>query len=160
MKSIASALARIAKAHPEVTILFPIHPNPAVRGVMLPLLSQLSNVKTCEPLDYQEFLSCLKHAYLVISDSGGVQEEATALGKPVLVLRRETERPEGVSAGALKLVGTDTDRISGEAERLLTDARAYARMQQASNVFGDGHAAERIVKIVERALLTNRSQAA
>ncbi len=107
MASIASALAIIAKQHPDVLVLFPIHPNPAVRKTMRPLLQGLANVVLCEPLPYDEFIACLQHAWLVLSDSGGVQEEATALGKPVLVLREQTERPEGVRAGALKLVGAN-----------------------------------------------------
>jgi UDP-N-acetylglucosamine 2-epimerase (non-hydrolysing) len=97
-------------------------------------------------------LSCLKHAYLVLSDSGGVQEEATALGKPVLVLRESTERQEGVKAGALKLVGTDAKLIVRETRRLLTDEKAYRRMSRASDVFGDGRSSERIVKVLERSL--------
>src|SRR5205085_5546878 len=121
--------------NPDSMVLFPVHPNPAVRRAVFPRLNGLRNVILCEPLNYQQFLSCLKHAYVVISDSGGVQEEATALGKPVLVLREETERQEGVKAGALKLVGTDPKRIIREANRLLTDPRAYRRMSQASNVF-------------------------
>jgi UDP-N-acetylglucosamine 2-epimerase (non-hydrolysing) len=152
MKEIASGLARVAQAHPEAVILFPVHPNPVVRAAINPGLKSLSNVVLCEPLDYPQFLWCLKSAFLVISDSGGVQEEATALGKPVLVLREETERQEGIRAGALKLVGTDAARIAREAHRLLVDARAYARMCRASNIFGDGQAAKRIVKVLESSL--------
>ena len=122
----------------------------------MPKLRGLANVVLCEPLNYQQFLSCLKHSFLVISDSGGVQEEATALGKPVLVLREETEREEGVLAGALKLVGTDSTRIVKEAERLLNSPAAYRRMSQASDVFGDGLSAKRIVKIIERSLASTR----
>jgi UDP-N-acetylglucosamine 2-epimerase (non-hydrolysing) len=156
MKAIAQGIARLAKTHSEVTVLFPVHPNPAVREVMVPELKPAPNVVLCEPLDYDRFLACLKHAYLVISDSGGVQEEATALGKPVLVLREETERQEGVKAGALKLVGTDAKQIERAATRLLADPRAYARMCQASHVFGDGRAAQRIVRILERSLRNER----
>lgn len=152
MKAIARGIAHVAKAHSDVTVLFPVHPNPAVREVMMPQLRPVTNVVLCEPLDYDRFLACMKHAYLVISDSGGVQEEATALGKPVLVLRHETERQEGVDAGALKLVGTDAKQIEREATRLLDDAEAYRRMCQASRVFGDGRAARRIVDILERSL--------
>src|SRR6185295_9884793 len=133
-------------------ILFPVHPNPAVRSVIMPVLAPVPNVVLCEPLDYDQFLSCLKHAFFVVSDSGGVQEEATALGKPVLVLRTETERQEGVRAGALKLVGTDEHRIVRESQRLLLDAGAYRRMCRASDVFGDGAASQRIVEILEEAL--------
>ena len=152
MKEIASGLARVAQAHPEAIILFPVHPNPVVRAAINPGLKSLPNVVLCEPLDYPQFLWCLKKAFLVISDSGGVQEEATALGKPVLVLREETERQEGIRAGALKLVGTDSVRIAREAHRLLVDARAYGRMCRASNIFGDGQAASRIVRVVRESL--------
>jgi len=157
MQDVAAGLAELARRNPDSTILFPVHPNPAVRRAVVPRLKRLPNVVLCEPLGYHQFLSCLKHAYLVISDSGGVQEEATALGKPVLVLREETERQEGVRAGALKLVGTDAKKIVREAERLLRSRAAYRRMSQASDVFGDGHSAARIVKIVERSL-TSKAQ--
>jgi UDP-N-acetylglucosamine 2-epimerase (non-hydrolysing) len=150
MRSIAAALAKLARTYAhDVAVLFPVHPNPAVRECVMPALKGLPNVLLCEPLDYEHFLAALKHAYMVISDSGGVQEEATALGKPVLVLRRETERQEGVRAGALKLVGADRSRIVAEASRLLSDGRAYARMSRASDVFGDGKASERIVEVIE-----------
>jgi UDP-N-acetylglucosamine 2-epimerase (non-hydrolysing) len=152
MKAIARGIAGVVKAHPDVTVLFPVHPNPVVRDTILPRLRQVRNVILSEPLDYDHFLACLQRAYLVISDSGGVQEEATALGKPVLVLRRETERQEGVNAGALKLVGTSARQIQREATRLLDDAKAYQRMCRASHVFGDGRAARRIVRILERSL--------
>jgi UDP-N-acetylglucosamine 2-epimerase (non-hydrolysing) len=153
MKNVAKAIAALSKRHPEVVIIFPVHPNPAVRASVMPDLKNLSNVKLCEPMDYDQFLACLQRSYLVLSDSGGVQEEATALGRPVLVLRKETERQEGVNAGALKLVGTDTRKILRESERLLRDSRAYRRMTRASNVFGDGHSAQKIVRILERELL-------
>src|ERR1051325_10812452 len=152
MRAVANALATIARTNPDVLILFPVHPNPALRSVVLPVLKPVPNAVLCEPLDYEQFLSCLKHAYFVISDSGGVQEEATALGKPVLVLRTETERQEGVRAGALKLVGTNEQRIVHESRRLLLEARAYRRMCRASDVFGDGAASQRIVEILEEAL--------
>jgi UDP-N-acetylglucosamine 2-epimerase (non-hydrolysing) len=152
MAAVAGAIATVARENPDATVLFPVHPNPKVRETVLPFLQNIPNVVLCEPLDYDQFLSCLKHAYLVLSDSGGVQEEATALGKPVLVLRESTERQEGVKAGALKLVGTDAKLIVRESRRLLTDAAAYRRMSRASNVFGDGRSAERIVKVLERSL--------
>ena len=152
MTDIAAALATIARRNPTTVILLPLHPNPAVRRRILPALSTLSNVVLCEPLDYHQFLCCLKHAFLVLSDSGGVQEEATALGKPVLVLRETTERQEGVIAGALKLVGSDSAKIVHETERLLQNRAAYKKMSRASNVFGDGRAARRIVRILERSL--------
>jgi UDP-N-acetylglucosamine 2-epimerase (non-hydrolysing) len=153
MRSVAEAIAEVARVHSnDAAVLFPVHPNPAVRAAVMPVLEKLPNVVLCEPLDYDHFLACLKCAWLVISDSGGVQEEATALGKPVLVLRTETERQEGVRAGALKLVGTNKARIVRETTRLLEDSRAYARMSRASNVFGDGKAARRIVRILESSL--------
>ena len=152
MAHVAAAIATVARENADTVVLFPVHPNPAVRATVLPKLENIPNVVLCEPLDYDTFLSCLKHAHLVLSDSGGVQEEATALGKPVLVLRESTERQEGVKAGALKLVGTDARRIVRESRRLLTDAAAYRRMSRASNVFGDGRSAARMVKIFERAL--------
>lgn len=152
MEAVAAAIASVAREHQDVVVLFPVHPNPAVRRAVLPRLKGVSNIVLCEPLDYEQFLSCLKSAFLVLSDSGGVQEEATALGKPVLVLRETTERQEGVRAGALKLVGTDTARIVREARKLLTNKKAYARMCRASDVFGDGQAASRIVRILEQTL--------
>jgi UDP-N-acetylglucosamine 2-epimerase (non-hydrolysing) len=152
MRFVANALATLARMNPDIVILFPVHPNPAVRSAVMPVLAPVPNVILCEPLDYEQFLSCLKHAFFVISDSGGVQEEATALGKPVLVLRTETERQEGVRAGALKLVGTDEHRIVRESRRLLLEAGAYRRMCRASDVFGDGAASQRIVEILEAAL--------
>jgi UDP-N-acetylglucosamine 2-epimerase (non-hydrolysing) len=154
MESVAHAIATVARENADVVVLFPVHPNPAVRAAVVPRLSNVPNVVLCEPLDYERFLACLKNAYLVLSDSGGVQEEATALGKPVLVLRETTERQEGVKAGALKLVGTDADRIVQECRRLLRDARAYRRMCRASDVFGNGHASELIVKTLEKSLET------
>ncbi len=153
MHEVALGIGMLAKANPDANIVFPVHPNPAVRSVVEPLLSGISNVMVCPPLPYEQFIACLRRARFVISDSGGVQEEATALGKPVLVLRQETERPEGVRAGSLKLVGTDGRRIAREGQRLLADSRVYRRMSRASDVFGDGKAARRIVRILEQALV-------
>ena len=152
LRAVASALGRVARDHPEVQLVFPVHPNPEVRLVVWPALETVPNVLLCDPLGYDQFLRCLKRAYLVLSDSGGVQEEATALGKPVLVLREQTERPEGVKAGALKLVGTDAGRIYRETCRLLGNPKAYDKMCRASDVFGDGRASDRIVRILEKAL--------
>ena len=150
MRNVAAGLAEIARCNADVTVLLPVHPNPNVRAPLALKLARLPKVVLCEPLDYEQFLSCLKHAYLVISDSGGVQEEATVLGKPVLVLRDETERPEGIKAGALKLVGTNPQIIIREAERLLGNRSAYRRMSRTSNVFGDGRSACRIISVLER----------
>jgi UDP-N-acetylglucosamine 2-epimerase (non-hydrolysing) len=153
MRAIARGLRTIGRNHPELLVLFPLHPNPAVRKLIRPTLASLPNVVLCEPLDYLTFLACLKQSHLVITDSGGVQEEATVLGKPVLVFRGNTERPEGLKAGNIQLVGTTADRLAGDVERLLLDPQAYRRMSRPSPVFGDGHASERIVQILERCLV-------
>ena len=152
MIAVAEAIATLARENPSLVVLFPIHPNPAVREAMRPILAPCPNVRVCEPLDYGDFLACLRRAWIVLSDSGGVQEEATALGKPVLVLREVTERTEGVEAGALQLTGASKPRILRVARRLLRDESAYRRMARVSKVFGDGRAARRIVSILEREL--------
>lgn len=147
MDDIAEAIRTLA-ARPDVAIVFPVHLNPAVRAAMLPILGGLDNVALLEPLDYLNFTRLLQIADLMLTDSGGVQEEAPALGKPVLVMRDTTERPEGVAAGTAKLVGTDRATIIAEASRLLDDPAAYARMAQAHNPFGDGQSAGRIADII------------
>ena len=152
MRSVALAIKHLADGHPEAHFLFPLHPNPIVRESIQPILSKQNGVTLCEPLNYEEFLSALQQSYFVLSDSGGVQEEATALGKPVLVLRRETERPEGVEAGTLRLVGTDVQDILREGHELLINPDHHRAMANGSGVFGDGHAAEKIVRILEEKL--------
>jgi UDP-N-acetylglucosamine 2-epimerase (non-hydrolysing) len=147
MAAIADALRRIA-ARSDVAILFPVHPNPNVVAVMDAALGDQPNIARIDPLDYPHFIRALGMADLVLSDSGGVQEEAPALGKPVLVMRETTERPEGVTAGTARLVGTDADRIVEEVSRLLDDREAHAAMARAHNPFGDGHAAARIADII------------
>lgn len=159
MRSVALAIKHLAESHPNVRFLFPLHPNPAVRELILPILGNQPGVSLCEPLNYDEFLSVLQNAYIVLSDSGGVQEEATALGKPVLVLRRETERPEGVEAGTLRLVGTDVQDIMRETDRLLKEKSAYDAMTNGSKVFGDGHAAEKITRILEERIGVKKNSA-
>ncbi|MEO6152634.1 MAG: UDP-N-acetylglucosamine 2-epimerase (non-hydrolyzing) [Croceibacterium sp.] len=149
LQSIAAAIRRLA-ARPDVAVIFPVHLNPNVRSVMKSELDGLDNVALIEPLDYPHFARLLDLAYLMLSDSGGVQEEAPALGKPVLVMRETTERPEGIAAGTSKLVGTDPDRIVAETARLLDDPVAYAAMARAHNPFGDGHSAARIVDLLAR----------
>src|SRR5690606_6784160 len=129
-------------------IVFPVHLNPNVRTVMNARLAGLDNVALIEPLDYPHFARLLGICHLMLTDSGGVQEEAPALGKPVLVMRETTERPEGVTAGTAMLVGTDPERIVAGANRLLHDQSAYARMAQAHNPFGDGRSAARIVELL------------
>ena len=147
MRSIARAVARIA-ARPDVAVIFPVHLNPNVRAVMNDELSGLDNVALIDPLDYPHFARLLDISHLMLTDSGGVQEEAPALGKPVLVMRETTERPEGVEAGTARLVGTDADKIVYETERLLDDGAAYSAMARAHNPFGDGHSAGRIIDLL------------
>jgi UDP-N-acetylglucosamine 2-epimerase (non-hydrolysing) len=147
MENIARAIARIA-ARDDVAVLFPMHPNPNVGAVMDTILGDRANVARIEPLDYPHFIRALGLAHIALTDSGGVQEEAPALGKPVLVMRDTTERPEGVAAGTAKLIGTDENRIVSEVFTLLDDKAAYSAMARAHNPFGDGHAAARIAEIV------------
>ena len=147
MEAIARSIADIA-ARPDVAVIFPVHPNPNVRPVMEALLGALPNVAMIEPLDYPHFVRLLDMCELVLTDSGGVQEEAPSLGKPVLVMRETTERPEGVAAGTARLVGTDRTTIVRSVVDLLDDEKAYAAMSRAHNPFGDGHASERIAKII------------
>lgn len=145
MESIAEAIRQIA-ARPDVAVIFPVHLNPNVRRVMNAALEGLDNVALIEPLDYPHFARLLSIAEIMLTDSGGVQEEAPALGKPVLVMRETTERPEGVSAGTARLVGTETNRIVTEIFTLLDDKDAYENMARAHNPFGDGTSARRIVE--------------
>lgn len=149
MRAIADAVKRLA-AREDVAVIFPVHLNPNVREVMNAELAGLDNVALIEPLDYPHFARLLDISYLMLTDSGGVQEEAPALGKPVLVMRETTERPEGIEAGTARLVGTDANRIVSETERLLDDQDAYAEMARAHNPFGDGKAASRIVELLAR----------
>lgn len=147
MGAIARALVRIADRG-DTALLFPVHPNPQVGPVMDAIIGDHPGVVRIPPLDYPQFVRALAACDLVLSDSGGVQEEAPALGKPVLVMRETTERPEGVVAGTAKLVGTDEDRIVSEVSTLLDDSTAYAAMARAHNPFGDGHAAARIAELI------------
>ena len=149
MHAIANAVKRLA-ARPDVAVIFPVHLNPNVRAVMNAQLDGLDNVALIEPLDYPHFARLIAISDLMLTDSGGVQEEAPALGKPVLVMRETTERPEGVEAGTARLVGTDADRIVIETERLLDDREAYEAMARAHNPFGDGKATGRIVDLLAR----------
>jgi UDP-N-acetylglucosamine 2-epimerase (non-hydrolysing) len=147
MEAIARALARIA-ARGDVAILFPVHPNPNVVQVMDRILGDHANIARIDPLDYPHFVRALGLAHIVLTDSGGVQEEAPALGKPVLVMRETTERPEGVAAGTARLIGADEARIVSEIFTLLDDGAAHQAMARAHNPFGDGHASARIARIV------------
>lgn len=145
MRGVGRALARIADAEPDLVIVLPVHKNPVVREAILPALEGKPNVVVTEPLAYGEFTRLLSHAHVVLTDSGGVQEEAPSLGKPVLVMRDNTERPEAVDAGTVALIGTDEERIFKEVDRLLHDQAHYASMANAVNPYGDGMAAERTV---------------
>jgi UDP-N-acetylglucosamine 2-epimerase (non-hydrolysing) len=141
---ICSALARLSQ-RPDVQILYPVHLNPAVQEPVRRILGQAPNVHLIEPQDYLPFVYLMTRSHLIVTDSGGVQEEAPSLGKPVLVMRDTTERPEAVDAGTVRLVGTDADKIVGECQQLLDDPAAYDRMARALNPYGDGQAAARIL---------------
>jgi UDP-N-acetylglucosamine 2-epimerase (non-hydrolysing) len=147
LKSVAQAVRRIAQ-RPDVAVIFPVHPNPNVRAPMTDILGGIDNIAMIDPLDYPNFVRLLSLCHLVMTDSGGVQEEAPALAKPVLVMRETTERPEGVAAGTAKLVGNDEELIVTEASRLLDDSTAYEAMARAHNPFGDGKSSERIARII------------
>ena len=147
MENIAEAIRQIA-ARPDVAVIFPVHLNPNVRAVMSSALAGLENVALIEPLDYPHFARLLAICEIMLTDSGGVQEEAPALGKPVLVMRETTERPEGVTAGTARLVGTETTVIVTEMFKLLDDKAAYESMARAHNPFGDGQTARRIVELI------------
>ncbi|GHT33607.1 UDP-N-acetyl glucosamine 2-epimerase [Bacteroidia bacterium] len=141
---ICKALKEIAVAHPELDIVYPVHLNPNVQKPVYELLANINNVYLISPLDYLPFVYMMQHAHLILTDSGGVQEEAPSLGKPVLVMRDTTERPEAVEAGTVKLVGTDAATIVENVELLLTDSAVYDKMGEAHNPYGDGKACERI----------------
>ncbi|WP_282040953.1 non-hydrolyzing UDP-N-acetylglucosamine 2-epimerase [Halomonas alimentaria] len=143
---ICRALHDTAVRHPDTQIVYPVHLNPNVREPVNRLLSDIDNVHLIEPLDYLPFVYLMNRAHLILTDSGGVQEEAPSLGKPVLVMRDTTERPEAVEAGTVKLVGTDVERIVGELHTLLTDKTAYEAMSYAHNPYGDGRACQRILE--------------
>lgn len=150
LRSIFQALLEIAQArHDEVHLVYPVHLNPSVHEPAHDLLGGVPNITLLDPLDYLPMVHLLKRAYLVLTDSGGLQEEAPALGTPVLVMRAVTERPEAIEAGTARLVGADQGRIVSETFRLLDDEGAYARMARAVNPFGDGHASERIVEALQ-----------
>ncbi|QFG69755.1 non-hydrolyzing UDP-N-acetylglucosamine 2-epimerase [Ornithinimicrobium pratense] len=153
MEGVGRALRRLATAYPDVTVVLPAHRNPIVREAVLPHLKGLGNVIVTEPLAYGEFTRVMAASTVVLTDSGGVQEEAPSLGKPVLVMRENTERPEAVEAGTVRLIGTAEQRIVDEVSTLLDDADAYAAMANAVNPYGDGGAAERSVAAIESLLL-------
>jgi UDP-N-acetylglucosamine 2-epimerase (non-hydrolysing) len=143
--SICSAIKQLAVAFPAVQFVYPVHLNPNVQGPVKEVISGYQNIHLIEPLEYEAFVYLLKHAYIVLTDSGGIQEEAPSLGKPVLVMREVTERPEAVTAGTVKLVGANTENIVKGISMLLSDETAYQAMALAHNPYGDGKAVSRIV---------------
>ncbi|WP_057876917.1 non-hydrolyzing UDP-N-acetylglucosamine 2-epimerase [Liquorilactobacillus aquaticus] len=146
MKDVFLAVREVLQSHPDVDVIYPMHLNPKVRKIAREVLGNFERVHLIEPLDVVDFHNLSAKSYFIMTDSGGVQEEAPALGKPVLVLRDTTERPEGVTAGTLKLIGTEFDDVKKEMEKLLDDQAAYTEMSEANNPYGDGHAAERIIE--------------
>lgn len=148
MKNIFRGIKRVLDAVPDVKVVYPIHKNPVVRAAADEIFSGSDRVKLIEPLEVFDFHNFQNKAYLILTDSGGIQEEAPSLGKPVLVLRNTTERPEGIAAGTLKLVGTDADVVCEEALKLLNDKDAYEAMSRVSNPYGDGQASRRIVDAI------------
>ncbi|MFM2587043.1 non-hydrolyzing UDP-N-acetylglucosamine 2-epimerase [Vibrio sp. TBV020] len=142
---ICQSLAHVAKAHPDVQVVYPVHLNPNVREPVNRILQNVDNIHLVEPQQYLPFIYLMSRAYIILTDSGGIQEEAPSLGKPVLVMRDTTERPEAVAAGTVQLVGTDMDKIITGLEALLTDSEAYQKMSFAHNPYGDGRACQRIL---------------
>lgn len=145
---ICQALANISALYPDVDIVYPVHLNPNVQQPVISLLKGIPNIYLIAPIDYLRFVYLMKSAYFILTDSGGIQEEASSLGKPVLVMRETTERPEVVEAGMVRLVGTNVEKILAHVERLLTDDVTYNNMAQASHSYGDGHAARRIARVI------------
>lgn len=156
MSQICEAIRILAARHPHLDFVFPMHPNPMVRVTVYKYLNGLGNVQLIEPCDYPVFCWLMKKSRLILTDSGGVQEEAPALGKPVLILRGETERPEAVEIGSNRLVGTETADIVAETDRLLSDPEAYTRMSRAGSPYGDGRASERIIDVLHQRLSEQR----
>lgn len=150
LRNICQALKTIARRHSDVALIYPVHLNPNVRDPVFRMLSNHSNIHLIDPLHYHEFVWLMDKCYMIITDSGGIQEEATALGKPTLVMREQSERPEAIQAGTVKMVGTDKEKIVEETSRLLSDPIAYQQMSKVSYPFGEGRAAKRIVEILIR----------
>lgn len=150
LESICSAIKRLANEHPDLVFVYPVHLNPMVQETVRQFLDNISNVHLVNPLDVEDMHNLMSRSYLVMTDSGGLQEEAPACGVPVLVLRTETERPEAVEAGTVKVVGVEEEHIIKEAQSLLTNEVEYQKMAKAVNPYGDGHASERIVKYILR----------
>lgn len=149
MKNMFRAIRRVIEEHADVKAIYPIHMNPVIRKMADSVLCGEERIRIIDPLDVIDFHNFLARSYMVLTDSGGIQEEAPSLGKPVLVMRDTTERPEGIAAGTLKLVGTDEERIYKNFKLLLENTEEYIKMSNASNPYGDGHASERIADILE-----------
>lgn len=149
MRSIYQALLKLVEEFADVEVVFPVHRNPIVRDLAQEMLGSRPGFHLIDPLEYEPFSHLMNASYLILTDSGGIQEEAPSLGKPVLVLRDYTERPEAVQAGTVKLVGTTSERVYQEAHLLLADRREYNKMARAINPYGDGHASKRIVKVIK-----------
>ena len=148
IQSVCEGLLEIAKQRPDVLIVYPVHLNPKVQVPVKELIGEVDNIKLISPIDYEKFLFLLKKSYIVLTDSGGIQEEAPSLGKPVLVTREVTERPEGVEAGTVKLVGTDKKILIQEINKLFDDPSYYKSFSKVSNPYGDGNAASRIIEVI------------
>lgn len=148
MRNIFKAVKRILNEFKDVKVVFPVHLNPEIRKIAEKIFKKEKNIKLIKPLEVFDFHNFQNKSYLILSDSGGIQEEAPSLGKPVLVLRDITERPEGIKAGTLKLVGTDEERIYQETKKLLEDKNEYEKMSKASNPYGDGRASVRIADAI------------
>ncbi len=152
LRHMFKAIRKIVDEHPEVKVIYPIHMNPAVRETANEILGDDDRIRIIEPLEVLDFHNFMAQSYMILTDSGGIQEEAPSLGKPVLVMRDTTERPEGIKAGTLKLVGTNEETIYNEFKKLLTDEEEYKKMSTASNPYGDGNACKRIADILEKEL--------
>jgi UDP-N-acetylglucosamine 2-epimerase (non-hydrolysing) len=150
--NICNALKKIANNNKDIDIVYPVHLNPNVRKPVLDILGNIENIYLIEPMQYQEFLYLMSECYFIITDSGGIQEEAPSLGKPVLVMRDTTERPEAIDAGTVKLVGTDTQTIVKESQSLIDNQDNYNKMSKSHNPYGDGKACEKIIKFIEEKL--------
>ena len=148
-QNICAALKEIALRHKDIKLIYPVHLNPRVQRPVREVLSDVGNIHLIDPLDYEPFVYLMSRSYIILTDSGGIQEEAPSLGKPVLVMRDVTERPEAVEAGTAKLVGTDVKKIVRETQRLLTDQEYYLEMSRAHNPYGDGKASDRIVEVLK-----------
>ena len=157
LENICRAVKRLAEAYGDIEIIYPVHLNPAVRESVYPILDGMERVKLVEPLDVLDMHNLLARCFLVMTDSGGLQEEAPSFGKPVLVLRTETERPEAVEAGTVKVVGVEEEDIFSAARLLLEDEAEYRKMAQAANPYGDGHASERIIAALQQSAIFEKS---